>query len=274
VYLSPYKGRPILNRILWVKPNPLNIIKTKKPKGFLLENVKHLKYHNKGETYKTIKKLLKKAGYDVYEKIIDAKTVVPQHRERIYIIGFKKDINVQYNFPEIPYLRPKLCNILEDDVNDKYTLSDKLWNYLKEYKKRQRKKGNGFGYGIANLKGCSRTLSARYYKDGSEILIPQVGINPRKLTPRECARLMGFPDTFKIPVSDTQAYKQFGNSVVVPIVEYLAWAMIECLYQNQTLSPFKSLFQESNEYRTGSSDGEKSITQISRGEELTIPVTH
>lgn len=120
-------------------------------------------------------------------------------------------------------------DILDKEVADKYTLSDKLWIYLQNYAAKHKAAGNGFGYGIASLEGVSRTLSARYYKDGSEVLIAQEGKNPRRLTPRECARLQGFPDDFKIPVSDTQAYKQFGNSVVVPLMEDVAKLIVQNL---------------------------------------------
>jgi len=244
----------------------IDILKVKQPKAFLLENVKNLKSHDKGKTFKTIVGLLENVGYNVYSKIIDARAVVPQHRERIFIIGFRTDLELDYTFPHIPYLNPKLKNILEARVNPKYTISDNLWNYLKQYRKKQREKGNGFGYSLADLNGISRTLSARYYKDGSEILIPQVGKNPRKLTPRECARLMGFPDTFKIPVSNTQAYKQFGNSVVVPIVEILAWSMVECLLSKKDLSPLTSLFEVSEKFRVSCSDGEETTMLTSLGE--------
>lgn len=204
------------------------ILNAKQPKAFMLENVKHLKFHNKGRTFETMRNHLEKAGYNIHAKVIDASSVVPQHRERIYIVGFRNDLNARFSFPEFQDFKPILQDILEHSVSHKYTLSDKLWDYLQNYAKMQKKKGNGFGYGMADPERITRTLSSRYYKDGSEILIPQKGKNPRRLTPRECARLMGFPDTFKIPVSDTQAYRQFGNSVVVPIVERIARKMIQC----------------------------------------------
>ena len=244
----------------------VDILKKKQPKAFLLENVKNLKSHDKGETFKTIVRLLENVGYNVYSNIIDARAVVPQHRERIFIIGFRKDLELDYSFPYIPYLNPKLKNILEEHVNPKYTISDKLWKYLQQYRKKQREKGNGFGYSLADVNGISRTLSARYYKDGSEILIPQNVNNPRKLTPRECARLMGFPDTFKIPVSNTQAYKQFGNSVVVPLVEILAWSMVECLFSKEVLSPLATLFETPEKSRKFCSDGEETTMMTSHGE--------
>lgn len=210
------------------------IIKEKQPKAFLLENVKNLRSHDKGKTYKIIKDVLENdLGYTVYDEVINAKGLVPQNRERIYIVGFKKAI--QFEFPEIPKNGPPLESILERSVPDKYTLSDKLWDYLQAYKAKHEARGNGFGYGLADIKSHSRTLSARYYKDGSEILIPQPGKNPRKLTPRECARLQGFPESFKIEVSDTAAYKQFGNSVAVPVVRLIAKNMILALEQDKIL---------------------------------------
>ena len=209
------------------------IIKDKRPKAFLLENVKHLQTHDKGRTFKVIvKSLSDDLGYSVHYKVIDAALVVPQHRERIFIVGFDngRQFNLDpYMFPEIPDLQPKLRDILERSVDKKYTLTDHLWQYLQDYADKHRKAGHGFGYGIANRDGVTRTLSARYHKDGSEILIPQKGKNPRRLTPRECARLLGFPDTFKIPVSDTQAYHQFGNAVSPKIVEYLAVSIVKYL---------------------------------------------
>lgn len=204
------------------------IIDAKRPKAFLLENVKNLLNHDKGKTFNVIRQTLKEElGYQIYYKVIDARRMVPQHRERIYIVGFKEPIF--YRFPEIPDLFPKLKDILEDGVDQKYTLTDNLWQYLQQYSAKHKAKGNGFGYGIADPNAVSRTLSARYYKDGSEILIEQVGKNPRRLTPRECARLMGFPDSFKIVCSDTSSYKQFGNSVAVPIVQQVALSILECL---------------------------------------------
>ena len=165
-------------------------------------------------------------NYEVFYQVIDGQSFVPQHRERILIVGFDKERygdNIEFEFDIIPKEpKPVIKDILESNVDDKYTLSDKLWVYLQNYAAKHKAAGNGFGYGIAPLDGVARTLSARYYKDGSEVLIEQPGKNPRKLTPRECARLQGFPDSFIIPVSDTQAYKQFGNSVVVPLMECVA----------------------------------------------------
>lgn len=206
------------------------IIKDKKPKAFLLENVKNLRSHDNGKTFKIILDVLRKdLGYQVYYNIIDGQAVVPQHRERIYIVGFREP--TLFSFPIIRNRKPKLRNILESDVDHKYTLSERLWVYLQKYAEKHKKQGNGFGYGMADLNGITRTLSARYYKDGSEILVPNGG-RPRRLTPRECARLMGFPDSYKIVVSDTQAYRQFGNSVVVPIIKSLAGAIIKTIKED------------------------------------------
>jgi DNA (cytosine-5)-methyltransferase 1 len=169
-------------------------------------------------------------GYSIHYKVLDAKYYVPQHRERIIIVGFKKSVfrdNETFKFPEPPETELSVREILLNRVDSKYTLSDKLWNYLQEYKKKHQAKGNGFGFGLTNLNGVSRTLSARYYKDGAEILIPQRGKNPRRLTPRECARIQGFPDDFIIPVSDNQAYKQFGNSVAVPLIQAVAESVVK-----------------------------------------------
>lgn len=203
-----------------------------RPKAFLLENVKNLRSHDEGRTFKTILGVLRNdLGYKVYYRVLDARTLVPQHRERIFIVGFSEPIH--FEWPRIPVQRPALKDVLQKNVTEKYTLSDHLWSYLREYAEKHRKKGNGFGFGMADLDGVTRTLSARYYKDGSEILVPQEGKNPRRLTPRECARLMGFPDDFKIPVSDTQAYRQFGNAVVPPLVGYLAGAIVDALQKRR-----------------------------------------
>ncbi len=198
------------------------ILKEKRPKAFLLENVKNLVSHDKGNTFKVIQKTLKKLRYNIHFKVLDGQYFVPQHRERIVIVGFdmdRYDSKDQFEFPEMPEQTHAIEDILEPHPDPKYTLSDKLWKYLQDYSAKHKAKGNGFGFGLVELDGITRTLSARYYKDGSEVLIPQDGQNPRKLTPRECARLQGFPDTFEIPVSDTQAYKQFGNSVVSPLMQ-------------------------------------------------------
>jgi DNA (cytosine-5)-methyltransferase 1 len=193
-----------------------------RPAAFVLENVKNLKGHDKGRTFEIIyKTLTEELGYTVHDKIIDAQSLVPQHRERIFLVGFREP--QPFEWPNFPEHGPTLSSILEDKVDDKYTLSTHLWGYLQNYKKKHQAQGNGFGFGLFTGDGVARTLSARYYKDGSEILISRGGRkNPRRLTPRECARLMGYPDTFKIPVSDTQAYRQFGNSVVMPVVKRIA----------------------------------------------------
>ena len=198
------------------------IIKHKMPSAFMLENVKNLVSHDKGKTFTIIKEILKELGYSIHFKVLDGQHFVPQHRERIIIVGFNNDVfkgKETFEFPKMGDEKFAIRDILEDEVDPKYTLSDKLWNYLQEYAKKHKAKGNGFGFGLTNLDGISRTMSARYYKDGAEILIPQNGLNPRRLTPRECARLQGFPDNFLIPVSDNQAYKQFGNSVVTPLIQ-------------------------------------------------------
>ena len=233
------------------------IIAVKRPAAFVLENVKNLKSHDKGRTFTIITKALDELGYWIADmdqngtddpKILDGKMFVPQHRERIVLVGFRKDLGVHHGFTlraisaEYPKNRPVLGDILEKKVNEKYILTPKLWEYLYNYSIKHKAKGNGFGYGLVKENDISRTLSARYYKDGSEILIdrgfdhtspPFEKLNltnrPRRLTPRECARLMGYDghqeSNFRIPVSDTQAYKQFGNSVVVPVFAAVAKLM-------------------------------------------------
>lgn len=206
------------------------IIKAKRPKAFMLENVKNLKSHDKGNTFKVIMESLDELDYEVFYAILDGQNYVPQHRERILIVGFDRqrygeDIDFQFKISPVEP-KPLMKDILEDVPDDRYTLSDKLWTYLQNYAAKHKAAGNGFGYGIAEPDGVARTLSARYYKDGSEILIAQEGKNPRRLTPRECARIQGFPDTFKIVVSDTQAYRQFGNSVVVPLMTDVAGLIV------------------------------------------------
>lgn len=220
------------------------IIAAKRPKAFLLENVKNLVSHDKGNTFRIILETLRdELGYDVCYKIIDGQNWVPQHRERILIVGFREKTGFSWDSLCVPQEGPKLGTILHPEdgsesaeepyttlplakVHDKYTLSGKLWAYLRAYAEKHRAAGNGFGFGLVTPDNIARTLSARYYKDGSEILVSRgKGKNPRRLTPRECARLMGFPDTFRIPVSDTQAYRQFGNSVVVPVIREVAHIM-------------------------------------------------
>lgn len=212
-----------------------------KPNAFVLENVKNLKSHDGGRTFDIIYRTLTEVlGYRVYHKVIDAQSVVPQHRERIFLVGFKPDR--WFEFPEFPADGPKLSTILENKVEAKYTLTDHLWQYLRNYAEKHKAAGNGFGYSLFTGEDVARTLSARYHKDGSEILISQGdNQNPRRLTPRECARLMGFPTDFKIPVSDTQAYRQFGNSVVVPIVERIALEVCTALTRSVDYQPPWSL---------------------------------
>jgi DNA-methyltransferase (dcm) len=208
------------------------IIATHRPRAFFLENVKNLVSHDKGNTFKVIKDTLVSLNYSFHYKVLDGKHFVPQHRERTFMVGFDKRIfknQETFSFPDMPNTEQKLKTILEKKVDPKYTLSDKLWNYLQNYAKKHQEKGNGFGFGIADLNGITRTISARYYKDGSEILIKQKDKNPRRLTPRECAFLQGYPSNFIIPVSDNQAYRQFGNSVVVPLIKSIGKKVIETL---------------------------------------------
>jgi DNA (cytosine-5)-methyltransferase 1 len=206
------------------------ILAEKRPQAFMLENVKHLLRHDKGKTIEVIYESLRDdLNYHVYPPVVlDARHFVPQHRERVFIVGFREPR--KFVPPVLEDRKPRFRDILEPKPNKKYTLSKHLWQYLQDYAKKHQAAGNGFGYGLVDLNGISRTLSARYYKDGSEILIAQGRTRPpRRLTPRECARLMGFPDWFEIPVSDTQAYRQFGNSVVVPVVTAVAEQIVEAL---------------------------------------------
>jgi DNA (cytosine-5)-methyltransferase 1 len=198
------------------------IVDFHKPRVLLLENVKGFKSHDKGKTFATVKKTLEEMGYNVYSQILNSKDFgVPQNRERIYIVAFRD--SVKFNFPLPLESKSTLGSIMEKVVEDKYTISDKLWEGHKRRKAEHQRKGNGFGYSIFNENSSyTSTISARYYKDGSEILVEQKDKNPRKLTPREAARLQGFADDFIIPVSDVQAYKQFGNSVSVPVLEAIA----------------------------------------------------
>jgi DNA (cytosine-5)-methyltransferase 1 len=201
--------------------NVASIIEVKRPPIALLENVKNLQSHDKGRTWSTIRETLEELRYSVFDEVIDAASWVPQHRERVYIVCLDKAVfgdNPPFSFPELPSASPKLKDILEPNPDPKYTLTDHLWKYLQKYAEHHRAKGNGFGFGLGDLNGITRTLSARYYKDGSEILIPQPRKNPRRLTPKECQRLMGF-DEKPIVVSDTQAYRQFGNAVVPKVAE-------------------------------------------------------
>lgn len=220
------------------------IIEKKQPKAFLLENVKNLRSHDKGNTFRVIMETLEdELGYVVHPMVVDGQSFVPQHRERILLVGFRDKTSFRWEDFQAPAKGPRMKSILHPQdgteepegqytlgtralVNEKYTLTNKLWAYLQSYAEKHKAAGNGFGYGIVTGEKVARTLSARYYKDGSEILVSQGSRrNPRRLTPRECARLMGYPDTFRIPVSDTQAYKQFGNSVVVPVIAEVARIM-------------------------------------------------
>jgi len=225
------------------------MISHKRPRAFLLENVKNLLSHDKGNTFKVILQILRdELGYEVHYKVIDGQHFTPQHRERIVIVGFREKSGFSWDNLQLPEKNLRLGSILHvtdgsepvlewDDnrffdnkkqcVQPKYTLTPNLWAYLQAYAQKHRAAGNGFGFGLVSKDSVTRTLSARYYKDGSEILVSQGGgKRPRRLTPRECARLMGFPDTFRIPVSDTQAYRQFGNSVVVPVIQEVARIMV------------------------------------------------
>lgn len=211
----------------------VRIINEKRPKAFMLENVKNLRSHDKGNTWRVIMESLEELDYEVFSEVLDGQVFTPQHRERVIIVGFDRGRygdNIQFDFNlQTPEKLLKVKDILETSVEEKYTLTDHLWQYLQDYANKHKAKGNGFGYGLTNLDGITRTLSARYYKDGSEILIPQDGRNPRRLTPRECARLQGYDDSFIISVSDTQAYKQFGNSVVVPLIRYVSTKIINSM---------------------------------------------
>ncbi|RCW38849.1 DNA (cytosine-5-)-methyltransferase [Marinilabilia salmonicolor] len=208
------------------------IIKEKRPRAFMLENVKNLVSHDKGRTFEVIYNALDELNYTIHFRVLDGKYFVPQHRERIVIVGFDRNVfegKDDFQFPALPDPDKKIRDILDEEIEAKYTLSDKLWNYLQGYAAKHKAKGNGFGFGLTNLDGISRTMSARYYKDGAEILIPQEDVNPRRLTPRECARLQGFPDDYRIPVSDNQAYRQFGNSVVMPLMNAVAKEVVKVL---------------------------------------------
>jgi DNA (cytosine-5)-methyltransferase 1 len=206
------------------------MIQATRPAAFVLENVKNLLNHDQGRTIEVIYQTLRgELGYHVHEPIVlDARLVVPQHRERVFLVGFREP--QCFEKPRLPDLKPRLRDILEPTPDPKYILTQRLWKYLRNYARKHKAAGNGFGYGLADLDGVTRTLSARYYKDGSEILVPRgPRQRPRRLTPRECARLMGFPEWFEIPVSDTQAYRQFGNSVVVPVVRAVADSVLASL---------------------------------------------
>jgi DNA (cytosine-5)-methyltransferase 1 len=209
------------------------ILKEKKPALVLLENVKGFKSHDRGNTFTVVVSTLESLGYEVHTQILNARDFgLPQNRERIYIVGINrnKTLKRKFSFPTPPESKTKLGNILEKRVDEKYTISDRLWRGHKRRLREHKSKGNGFGYSLFDSNSpYTSTISARYYKDGSEILVNQLGKNPRKLTPREAARLQGFPDSFVIPVSDAQAYRQFGNSVAVPVVNAIACEMVKLL---------------------------------------------
>ena len=210
------------------------ILRDRQPRAFILENVKNLVSHDQGRTFQVILATLKELGYHVHYSVLNARSLVPQNRQRIFLVGFLDAGQAKrFQFPDLEPLKgrpPVIGDILESRVDPRYHLSDKLWNYLQQYREKHRQAGHGFGFGLVEKNGVARTLSARYYKDGSEILIPVRGKNPRRLTPRECARLMGFPESFQIVGSDTQAYRQFGNAVAVPVVERLGQALKEALH--------------------------------------------
>ena len=213
------------------------ILREKRPAAFFLENVRNLKSHDHGRTFKVIMNTLKSLNYSVQYALFKARDFgAPQNRERIYIVGFNRDKvrnPEQFKFPIPPKPKTRVGDILENKVDEKYTISDKLWTGHQRRKHENKLKGKGFGYSLINADTpYTRTLSARYYKDGSEILIEQKGKNPRKLTPREASRLQGFPENFIIPVSDTQAYKEFGNSVCVLTIHAIAKKMVRFLEEN------------------------------------------
>jgi DNA (cytosine-5)-methyltransferase 1 len=225
-----------------------------RPQAFVLENVKHLLSHDRGNTFQVISNVLQdELGYDLHVKVLDGSYFVPQSRQRIIMVGFDRETSFSWDQLVIPSSKPLLSEILHREdgsepyiefdgdrffnhkknrVQPKYTLTQNLWKYLQAYAKKHRDAGNGFGYGLVGPEDTARTLSARYHKDGSEILVRNRP-RPRRLTPRECARLMGFPDSFEIPVSDTQAYRQFGNSVIVPAISSVARTVTPHLLQTQ-----------------------------------------
>jgi DNA (cytosine-5)-methyltransferase 1 len=211
------------------------IIEKHRPKAFFLENVKNLVSHDKGTTFKVIRETLLSLGYSFHTTILDGQNFVPQHRQRTFMIGFDSKVygdKEHFQFPEMPKKRIyELKDVIDDKVDKKYTLSEHLWKYLFNYAIKHKEKGNGFGFGLfdKNKDKVTRTISARYYKDGAEVLIKQKNKVPRRLTPRECARLQGYPEHFAIPVSDNQAYRQFGNSVVVPLIEAIGENLVDTL---------------------------------------------
>lgn len=258
------------------------IIAAKRPAAFLLENVKNLTSHDRGRTFKVILDALQnELGYEVHWKVVDGQHFVPQHRERIYIVGFRSKTDFTWDDLKYPDHQPVLADILHktdgtepylpwdgekyfdfehNKVQDKYTLTPRLWQYLQDYKKKHEALGHGFGYGLVTPDMVSRTLSARYHKDGSEILVAQGDERPRRLTPRECARLMGYPDELRIPVSDTQAYRQFGNSVVVPAIAEVA----------RIMRPHILKVMAEGDQGLILDDSEKSVDEIQKAREMAI----
>lgn len=258
------------------------IIAAKRPAAFLLENVKNLTSHDRGRTFKVILDALQnELGYEVHWKVVDGQHFVPQHRERIYIVGFRSKTDFTWDDLKYPDHQPVLADILHktdgtepylpwdgekyfdfehNKVQDKYTLTPRLWQYLQDYKKKHEALGHGFGYGLVTPDMVSRTLSARYHKDGSEILVAQGDERPRRLTPRECARLMGYPDELRIPVSDTQAYRQFGNSVVVPAIAEVA----------RIMRPHILRVMAEGDQDLILDDSEKSVDEIQKAREMAI----
>ena len=258
------------------------IIAAKRPAAFLLENVKNLTSHDRGRTFKVILDALQnELGYEVHWKVVDGQHFVPQHRERIYIVGFRSKTDFTWDDLKYPDHQPVLADILHktdgtepylpwdgekyfdfehNKVQDKYTLTPRLWQYLQDYKKKHEALGHGFGYGLVTPDMVSRTLSARYHKDGSEILVAQGDDRPRRLTPRECARLMGYPDELRIPVSDTQAYRQFGNSVVVPAIAEVA----------RIMRPHILKVMAEGDQDLILDDSEKSVDEIQKAREMAI----
>ena len=226
-----------------------DIISRHRPKAFYLENVKNLTSHDKGNTFRVIRETLEELNYSIHYQVMDGQTYVPQHRERIMIVGFDKERyhgEEEFEFPKQHEATRSVKEILDPNIDPKYTLSDKLWAYLQNYAEKHRAKGNGFGFGLVDLNGITRTLSARYYKDGSEILIPQgEGKNPRRLSPRECARLMGYPDSYRLDqVSDVQAYRQCGNSVIVPLITAVSEQIVN------TIKTYERNIELCNQQRT------------------------
>lgn len=204
------------------------LIDQAKPPIILLENVKNLVRHDQGRTFEVVRETLEGLGYNVSYQVIDARAWVPQHRERVFVVGLRRDRfgEQRFVFPAPPLSRPTLVKVLQVETDPKYQLSAHLWEYLQRYAEKHRQLGHGFGFGLVGPDDVARTLSARYHKDGSEILIKTASSRPRRLTPLECARLMGFPESIKIVVSDTQAYRQFGNAVVVPVVQHVGAAIL------------------------------------------------